>query len=567
MAYDSVDKMQTALADSVFTYAKDRKKAAGRCLGTFIEIVTFYLLKSWGVAPSVGIERGLAEYNNPAITHNVEYSLHPVSSIDIQKITDAVLPLTTAKIFRQFGDGHHLHGFKPKPQVLLTKEKILRNACVIGETDDKLLIGLVSMLEGKGQAELHALGHGGTIGSLELDLVAQYRQPYAMFECKRVGVEDGMKKGPQTIEKAKQGAYVARTVSSMQRIRTHDGSVHGVLPMEDGTLYSKPYDVMMAEIIASDNNELLRNFILTVGVVSNHGNWFTKETMNKELVVLAQSYDWLLFLTDDGLSEFISDTWNVGGIDAGSIVGNANNGGKTWTVDWQSGLNDIKSGSGAGSLFVLSDPTASLYLTHNWWKQQKCCPNGSSGNLNKIWETGNANYALSGNFDYTAISVFPSWYQDIINYLGSLPGYSNQLATITGFGHFKAGTGASVNANTTIYTLMEDDCNGCSASYTTGDCQFNANMNDSATSTLFGGVNISITGSFSSDLRTYGVAVPPAPATQMNIYMQDYITYSLYSYAKIGSHGPGGYYWITPGSQHMPNPATVINTVCITPNL
>jgi len=260
-------------------------------------------------------------------------------------------------------------------------------------------------------------------------------------------------------------------------------------------------------------------------------------------------------------------TWNVGGIDAGSIVGNANNGGKTWTVDWQSGLNDIKSGSGAGSLFVLSDPTASLYLTHNWWKQQKCCPNGSSGNLNKIWETGNANYALSGNFDYTAISVFPSWYQDIINYLGSLPGYSNQLATITGFGHFKAGTGASVNANTTIYTLMEDDCNGCSASYTTGDCQFNANMNDSATSTLFGGVNISITGSFSSDLRTYGVAVPPAPATQMNIYMQDYITYSLYSYAKIGSHGPGGYYWITPGSQHMPNPATVINTVCITPNL
>jgi hypothetical protein len=29
--------------------------------------------------------------------------------------------------------------------------------------------------------------------------------------------------------------------------------------------------------------------------------------MNKELVVLAQSYDWLLFLTDKGLAEFICD--------------------------------------------------------------------------------------------------------------------------------------------------------------------------------------------------------------------------------------------------------------------
>ena len=117
MAYDSVDKMQTALADGVFSYAKDRKKAAGRCLGTFIEIITFYLLKSWGIAPSVGIERGLAEYKNPAITHNVEYSLHPVAGIDRLEINDCDLPLTTSKIFRQFGDEHHLHSFKAKAQI------------------------------------------------------------------------------------------------------------------------------------------------------------------------------------------------------------------------------------------------------------------------------------------------------------------------------------------------------------------------------------------------------------------------------------------------------------------
>lgn len=44
-----------------------------------------------------------------------------------------------------------------------------------------------------------------------------------------------------------------------------------------------------------------------VGVVSNHGNWFTSENHNKELKVLAQSYDWLLFLTDAGIAQFIDE--------------------------------------------------------------------------------------------------------------------------------------------------------------------------------------------------------------------------------------------------------------------
>jgi len=77
--------------------------------------------------------------------------------------------------------------------------------------------------------------------------------------------------------------------------------------LKDGTFYTKPYEHLMEEIIASNDPELLRHFILTVGVVSNHGNWFSKDNMNKELIVLAQSYDWLLFLTDEGLAEFIYD--------------------------------------------------------------------------------------------------------------------------------------------------------------------------------------------------------------------------------------------------------------------
>lgn len=63
----------------------------------------------------------------------------------------------------------------------------------------------------------------------------------------------------------------------------------------------------LQEIIYSADTELLKKFILTVGVVSNHGNWFTAENHNKELKVLAQSYDWLIFLTDNGLAQFIDE--------------------------------------------------------------------------------------------------------------------------------------------------------------------------------------------------------------------------------------------------------------------
>ena len=128
--------------------------------------------------------------------------------------------------------------------------------------------------------------------------------PFAIFECKRVGVEEGNKKGPQTIEKAKQGAYVARTVSSLQKIRNMAGQVVGILDLGD-SLKSGPYDQLLREVIDGNDSKLLKDFILTVGVVSNHDNWFTAENHNKELKVLAHSYDWLLFLTDKGLCQFI----------------------------------------------------------------------------------------------------------------------------------------------------------------------------------------------------------------------------------------------------------------------
>jgi hypothetical protein len=292
MTYESVDKLQNVLASEVFKHTKDAKKAAGRALGTFVEIITYYLLKTWELNNQLSIERGLEEYGNPEITHNVEYSLHPIVR-NSTAIVDKTEKAITANIILKALEtaGFDLNGFQRTSNQLISNG-IIRNACTIAISDNSFL--LASIKSDKGD-------------KLELHIYEQYKKPYAIFECKRVGVEEGMRKGPQTIEKAKQGAYVARTASSLQKIRTETGELHGIIYKSDGSNIIKPFVELMNEIIYSNNNDLLRRFILTVGIVSNHGNWFTSENPNKELKVLAQSYDWLLFLTDKGLSEFIDN--------------------------------------------------------------------------------------------------------------------------------------------------------------------------------------------------------------------------------------------------------------------
>lgn len=182
----------------------------------------------------------------------------------------------------------------------LLSNDVLRNACIIAKSLDTNLLCSI-------QSETEEV--------LYLHIYEQHKKPYAMLECKRVGVEEGMSKGPQTIEKAKQGAYVARVASALQKVRNQEGEMQGIIYRSDGTYLLKPFVELMEDIINSTDGELLRKFILTVGIVSNHGNWikrdgngelsFSEELFQKELMVLANSYDWLLFLTDQGLSQFI----------------------------------------------------------------------------------------------------------------------------------------------------------------------------------------------------------------------------------------------------------------------
>ena len=292
MSYQSVDKLQKLLAKKVFGYTTDAKKAAGRALGTLVEIITFYVLKSWGFEHSISIEKSLPEYGNPDITHNVEFSLHPLLQQQSIAFDPLKFPLTSKKLLSKIASPIEINQFKQVKTTLLTNSGVLRNACMIGAGDHSSLVAFLDSLIQK---------------KAEIALSELYSKPYAIFECKRVGVEEGTKKGPQTIEKAKQGAYVARTVSSLQKIRTASGDLQGLIFRGSQTIYSKPYVDLIKEIVASSDPILLADFVLTVGVVSNHGNWFTSNNHNKELKVLAQSYDWLLFLSDDGLAEFITE--------------------------------------------------------------------------------------------------------------------------------------------------------------------------------------------------------------------------------------------------------------------
>src|SRR5207245_247752 len=161
-----------------------------------------------------------------------------------------------------------LTGFQKTGNVLLRSDGILRNSCVVACSQNSHLVATLDSINPD---------------EARIAVVEQFSRPYAMFECKRVGVEEGMKKGPQTIEKAKQGAYVAKSVSSLQKLRSPSGELRGVIYKSDDEMYSRPYHLLMAEIIESDDAGLLRDFILTVGVVSNHGNWFTSDDHNKEL--------------------------------------------------------------------------------------------------------------------------------------------------------------------------------------------------------------------------------------------------------------------------------------------
>ncbi len=136
VGYKSIDALQNDLSDQVFHNRQDRKKAAGRALGTLIEIVTYYLLCSWDLRDHIVIERKLPEFANTEILHNVEFSLHPIRSLREFGMQPYSRPVTPAKIRKQLTS---LTGLKLKSNHIVSTSDIKRNAAVLVEAPDDLL--------------------------------------------------------------------------------------------------------------------------------------------------------------------------------------------------------------------------------------------------------------------------------------------------------------------------------------------------------------------------------------------------------------------------------------------
>lgn len=179
--YQSVDELQNYLATAVFHYTDSGKKAAGRALGTLVEIITFYLLRSWGLRDSMLIEKPLPEYANTEISHNVEYTLHPVLQRQELNLPGAMLPLSASRVRRAFFGQDRARSPRDIATQILSRSHILRNCCVIERSDDVTFV-----------ADLKEFNE--TLAKIFITKL--YNTPYAMFECKRVGVEEGMKKRP-----------------------------------------------------------------------------------------------------------------------------------------------------------------------------------------------------------------------------------------------------------------------------------------------------------------------------------------------------------------------------------
>jgi len=144
MGYSSVDEIQKQLQKEVFAHTQSSKKAAGRALGTIVEIVTYYLLKSWNLDGNISIEKRIPEFGDSDITHNVEFSLHPIFSqkeIEIELDGKTITPLRILNSLSDKTVKENLDLIKKSNYLL--KKGVVRNACTLGIGKDYHLVASI----------------------------------------------------------------------------------------------------------------------------------------------------------------------------------------------------------------------------------------------------------------------------------------------------------------------------------------------------------------------------------------------------------------------------------------
>lgn len=270
MSYESIDSIQEALAAKEFSNRKDAKKTAGRALGTVLEIITFYLLKDYGLAHNIAIERSLGEYANPSIGHNVEFTLHASTQLATVRYhgDDRASRQTEKNDFEETTASLLSGNALAKGKRPFSGDSIRNAATLYDDTENPEFPSIINAYP--------------DTSTNTIDIYRLAKQPFAMIECKRVGVEKGMKKGPQTIEKAKQGAYVALSASKLQKFRRSDGMQMGILETANGSYRIEPYAELLRYALTEMNPDELNGIVLSIGVISDHGNWFSSDNKKRD---------------------------------------------------------------------------------------------------------------------------------------------------------------------------------------------------------------------------------------------------------------------------------------------
>jgi len=101
-------------------------------------------LKEWGLIDYISIERKLAEYGNPSITHNVEFTIHPVIKNNVldQEFTNK---LSSKDIAKALGISSDL-----KNNMLIDNKSTIKNACLIAENKSFLIVSnIVKIVKNK----------------------------------------------------------------------------------------------------------------------------------------------------------------------------------------------------------------------------------------------------------------------------------------------------------------------------------------------------------------------------------------------------------------------------------
>ncbi len=120
-------------------------------MGTLVEIITFHLLKAWGLEQSTLIERKLPQYANTEISHNVEFTLYPseMVAVDISIEHSFATSITSRKILSKLPPDLCIALMKIKTGSLLSKDGLQRNACVLAEDNETILAANLNSFKGR----------------------------------------------------------------------------------------------------------------------------------------------------------------------------------------------------------------------------------------------------------------------------------------------------------------------------------------------------------------------------------------------------------------------------------